>query len=288
MTCPARLMSSAVPWVPDDPHQIWARAVELGAHGRYLPAWRLLTPLVEPFLDGGEADQWVSLAASTRASHLRQVGNGQAAAQWDALAMQRAPIEATHADAHADALVGAAADALATGDLDSALSTWETARPVAGAAGQRSLLRWHWVGAEMCLFDGSVAQAQVHARTAVQVAATLGPRHRAKTSLITSAVYVAGGNIEDATTHLRTAQDLLTRGQWATLWWPAALLWLDLEVAGVHDPAAEVAIHAGARAVQVIDLHLPVAEGDRWRARADVQRILEGVERYPAQYGAAR
>ncbi len=291
-----RWMSSVVPWAPDEPQRRWERAVEVAAHGRYLPAWRMLAPLLEPLVPANTSDRWASLAASTRASHLRQIGHGAAALEWDARALQSAPSDTVHADvqtdvqadAQADALVGAAADALANGDVDTALRGWELARPVAEVGGSRTQLRWHWVGAEIFLSGGFVAQAEVHARSAVQEAAALGPRHRAKTALIASAVSLAGADHDAAISHLRVAQDLLTRGRWETLWWPAALLWLDLASVGVQDPSAEEAIRAGARAVRVIDLHLPVAESALWWARSDVQRILEAVERYPADYGAAR
>lgn len=281
-------MSSVAPWVPDEPERIWARAVEVGAHGRYLPAWRILTPLVEPFVHGGESDRWASLGASTRASHLRQIGHGAAALEWDALALRLAPGETVHPDAQADALIGVAADELASGDVDAALRGWEAAHTAVCLAGERARLRWLWVGTEIFLSRGFVAQAEVHARSALQEAAALGPRHRAKTELICSAVSLAGADHAAAAAHLRVAQDLLSLGQWETLWWPAALLWLDLATTGEQDPSAEVAIRAGARAVQVIDLHLQVAAGARWRARSDVQRILTCVEGYPAVYGAAR
>ena len=289
MTSPVLWKNSAVPWGPDNPEKRWLRAVSLGAQGRYLPAWRLMEPLLDAGITSTQTpDRWASLAASTRASHLRQIGCGEAASEWDSIARRCAPVNGGNADALADALVGGAADQLAGGDVPAAVRGWTDASSVVRLAGQRARVRWHWVGTEIALARGFLEQAHEESLSALDVAMGLGPRHRAKTLLIAAAVSMARSDAGAASVHLRAAQALLSRGGWPTLWWPAALLWLDLAVVGVRDPAAEVAIRAGARAVQVIDLHVPAAEGARWRARHDVRRILEGVERYSAGYGAAR
>ena len=281
-------------WEPDDSEKIWTRAVNLGAQGRYLPAWRTLAPLTDSITDSPKrTDRWASLAASTRASHLRQIGCGLPAAEWDALAQRLAPVEDGNVDAHAgdalaDALVGGAADQLLTGDVSAASRCWADAGSVAYRAGQRTRVRWHWVGAEIALARGSLDQAHRESLTALREVADLGPRHRTKTELIAAAVCLARADAVAATSHLLAAQKLLSRGGWPTLWWPAALLWLDLLHAGDHEAAGAVAVQQGARAVQLIDLHLPEDYASEWRARTDVRRILEGAERYSARYGAAR
>jgi hypothetical protein len=289
MTSLALWKNSAVPWGSDDSEKTWLRTVSLGAQGRYLPAWRLMAPLLGRASASPEIpDRWASLAASTRASHLRQIGCGEAAIEWDTIARRCAPVDDEDADALADALVGGAADQLVGGNVPAAVRGWTDARSVVQRAGQRARVRWHWVGTEIALARGSLDQAQEESSSALDAASGLGSRHRTKTALIASAVSLARSETQVASAHLHVAQGLLARGGWPTLWWPAALLWLDLAAVGVRDPAAEVAIRAGARAVQVIDLHVPATEGARWRARPDVRRILEGAERYSAGYGAAR
>jgi hypothetical protein len=92
------------------PRQLWLRAVGAGGQGRYGSARDDLARL----LRGAPADVLASLAHSTQASFLRQLGWHRLARGRDgrALALAGADPEAV-----ADALIGLAADALGLGRL---------------------------------------------------------------------------------------------------------------------------------------------------------------------------
>src|SRR6201998_551588 len=90
------------------PQQLWLRPVAAGGQGRYSSAYRDLAELRR----SGPAGRLVSLAHSTEASFLRQLG-------WHALARGRdgraLALAGTDPEARADALIGLAADALGVG-----------------------------------------------------------------------------------------------------------------------------------------------------------------------------
>ena len=90
------------------PHELWLRAVAAGGQGRYGSAMADLAVLCR-LQRGGPL---VSLAHSTRASFLRQLGWHDRARGWDGCAMVLAGADP---EAGADALIGLAADALGVG-----------------------------------------------------------------------------------------------------------------------------------------------------------------------------
>ncbi|HJT94504.1 MAG TPA: hypothetical protein VJ777_21610, partial [Mycobacterium sp.] len=90
------------------PHQLWLRAVIAGGQGRYASALADLAGMCRQHRGG----PLVSLAHSTRASFLRQLGWHALARRWDGRASALAGCDL---QAHADALIGLAADALGVG-----------------------------------------------------------------------------------------------------------------------------------------------------------------------------
>src|ERR1700739_646998 len=90
------------------PQQLWLRAVAAGGQGRYGSAYRDLAELRR----SGPAGRLVSLAHSTEASFLRQLGWHALARGRDGRALARAGADP---EARADALIGLAADALGVG-----------------------------------------------------------------------------------------------------------------------------------------------------------------------------
>ncbi|MCP2238525.1 hypothetical protein [Prauserella halophila] len=190
--------------------ECWLAAVVLGAHGRYAAATTLLHRLRH------SRDVVItSLAASTIASHRRQLGGHAAALPADGAAL--AAVAGLHghgghggdvdgidvAGARADALLGLAADHLALGrpalarrlvgdataGLDAAFGS--------GGGSRRSRIRAGWVGAEAALAGGDPATAVVSAEEALRLVGAVPDavpvRHRAKTELVLAAALLARG-----------------------------------------------------------------------------------------------
>src|SRR5687768_11318696 len=86
-------------------HQLWLRAVAAGGQGRYAIALADLAGMYRI----ASAGPLASLAHSTRASFLRQLGFHARARRWDGRAVALAGEDL---EARADALIGLAADAL--------------------------------------------------------------------------------------------------------------------------------------------------------------------------------
>ncbi|MGZ4519703.1 MAG: hypothetical protein ACXVGA_02685 [Mycobacteriaceae bacterium] len=198
------------------PENRWWRAVALGGQGRYAAADSELRVLVR----APTGARLVSLAASTRGSHLRQLGRHAAARPLDA----RALVEATRTsapapDAWCDALLGLAADAL--GGLQTGLARRLLARcePSLDAAGWRCRLRWHWVSAETALCDGAVAKAGVQAEQGVQLTRKCpSVRHQVKSQLVHAAALGPDGGAELAAELVVQAQAHgLLPLQWASM-----------------------------------------------------------------------
>ncbi|HEX5494032.1 MAG TPA: hypothetical protein VFX70_05590, partial [Mycobacteriales bacterium] len=125
------------------PEGRWLMGVCLGALGHYRRAAGVLLP------PGAEPD---SLAASARASHLRQLGRHAEAEKLDTLAARLAPAGLDPAAAGADALVGLVADAVGRADPAAAATRLVAAREhVTGldpVTYWRAHVRLGWVAAE--------------------------------------------------------------------------------------------------------------------------------------------
>ncbi|MFB9683178.1 hypothetical protein [Amycolatopsis plumensis] len=208
-------------------------AVVLGAQGRYASAAALLTALRhvgDPVV--------ASLAASTLASHRRQLGghrharslDGEAYAKAASLETERDPDGLDAAGARADALLGLAADNLALGRLTAARRLAERAR--GEDAGWRAEVRGGWVGAEIELAAGQGVDAVPHAERARETARARGARrHTVKSEIVLAVALLAAGDPD----HRKISDDLVGKAmataeecELLSLLWPVALVAADL------------------------------------------------------------
>jgi tetratricopeptide (TPR) repeat protein len=171
------------------PHELWLRAVAAGGQGRYGSAMADLAGLLQ------RDDPVASLAHSTRASFLRQLGRHDGARRWDGRAMAMA---GSDLEAGADALIGLAADALGVGRFAaSAAALRRAGELLTGSAPPRLPVRLAWVSAELAMASGDGATAVRHAGRAVELAASFGSaRHAVKSAVILAAALCSAGEIE--------------------------------------------------------------------------------------------
>lgn len=232
----------------------WLRAVAAGGQGRYATA---LTELDAVDRAGG-AGPLRSLALSTRASFLRQLGWHAAARPLDGRALALAGADA---DARADALIGLAADALGVGRFALSGRLLDRARAIVGAdTSPRLPVRLAWVGAELAMVTGRGDDAIGLAGEAVEQAAALGSvRHAVKSNVVRAAALCCAGALDDAREvadgALRTAE---TSGL-APLSWALACLLGDIGSASrAVDEIAEIRTRSAAAVVR---------HGGTWSAR---------------------
>jgi hypothetical protein len=205
------------------PRQLWLRAVGAGGQGRYGSARNDLATL----LRSAPGDRLASLAHSTQASFLRQLGWHRLARGWDgrALALAGADLEAA-----ADALIGLAADALGVGRLAAAATLLSRAEPIVAEAPQHRLsIRRAWVAAELAMAAGDGAAAVRNAELAVELAATtVSARHRAKSDVVLAAALCSAGDVDRARTLGAATLELTGRLGLVPLRWAVACLLVDL------------------------------------------------------------
>jgi hypothetical protein len=172
-------------------HELWLRAVAAGGQGHYGVA---MADLAEVCLlqRGGPL---VSLAYSTRASFLRQLGWHDRARRWDGRAMAMA---GSDPEAGADALIGLAADALGVGRLAaSAAALRRAGELLAISVPPRLPVRLAWVSAELAMASGDGPTAVGHAERAIELAATLGSaRHAVKSDVVLAAALCSADDID--------------------------------------------------------------------------------------------
>ena len=155
------------------PDQLWLRAVVAGGQGRYASALADLAGVCRLQRVGPV----VSLAHSTRASFLRQLGWHARARGWDGRASALAGADL---EAHADALIGLAADALGVGRFAaSAAALHRAAAVLTESVPARLPVRLAWVSAELAMARGDGAAAVGHAQTRRRLGwrARLGSAH---------------------------------------------------------------------------------------------------------------
>ncbi|WP_200797329.1 hypothetical protein [Streptoalloteichus hindustanus] len=215
-----------------DPRRRWLAAVALGGQGRYAAAATALAGLV------GHADPVLaSLAATTLASHRRQLGAHAEARVWDGRALRRMAEEnwrtagdhsvefpeINSADARADALVGLAADAIGLGRIGVARRLDTAARAV-DQVSSRSAIRRDWVGAEIELASGNPQAAIACAeRAVVRTSECPSIRHQVKSDLILGVALVTADDARGAAVLRRALDAALQRGL-PPLAWPSALV----------------------------------------------------------------
>ena len=175
------------------PDELWLRAVALGGQGRYAGARADLERLCRT----RNAGPLTSLAHSTNASFLRQLGWHADARGWDGRALALA---GSDAEAAADALIGLAADALGVGRFTAARRALDrAAERMPGAAAGRLAVRLAWVSAELAMARGEGAQAVRHAEEAVEAAAAFGSaRHAVKSDVVRAAALCSAGDLDGA------------------------------------------------------------------------------------------
>jgi hypothetical protein len=230
------------------PLQIWQRAVAAGGQGRYASGFADLdavgrTPGVGPV---------ASLALSTRASFLRQLGRHVDARPWDgrALALAR-----SDADARADALIGLAADALGIGRFGVSARLLQRAREVLGDASRPRLpVRFGWVSAELAMFTGDGAAALEHAERAVGLAASTGSvRHAVKSDVVLAAALCSSGDADGSRRVADVTLEVTQRLGLLPLSWALACLLLDVgsavhshdRIAAIRDESADAVRRRG-------------------------------------------
>lgn len=212
-------------------HDRWLRAVVLGGQGRYAAARAELATLRR----GRPGAVLLSLAASTEASLLRQLGWHRIASGHDgrALAVLGDDRSEAAAEARCDALTGLAADALGCGRLALGFRLLDRCADLIDApdsADERSRLwrqriRLHWVTAEMSLAAGDPEAGRRHAGAAVLFAdASPSVRHQVKSELLLAAAISAGADPAAAADPARRVLARCEEHGLVPLQWAAAML----------------------------------------------------------------
>lgn len=213
------------------PEECWQRAVAAGGQGRYASALADLDTVARARPD----DSLASLALSTRASFLRQLGGHDAARAWDGRAWACA---GSDVDAGIDALIGLAADALGVGRFAVSDRLLCRAAELLGTdAPGRLPVRLAWVRAELAMVVGEGAAAVRHAERAVGLADRIGSvRHAVKSQVVLAAAWCSAGEVDAAR---RVADEaLVATERWGLmpLSWALACLLVDIG-STVHTPS---------------------------------------------------
>jgi hypothetical protein len=216
-----------------DPRDLWLRAVVAGGQGRYASALTDLSGVCR-LQRGGPL---VSLAYSTRASFLRQLGGHARARTWDGRALA---VAGSDPEAGADALIGLAADALGVGRFAASATALERAAGLLTASVPPRLpVRLAWVSAELAMARADGATAVGHAERSVQLAAGLGSaRHAVKSDMVLAAALCSAGNIDRSRLVAEAALDAAGGLGIIPLRWALACLLAD--IGSARHPAAQV------------------------------------------------
>lgn len=227
------------------PRQRWLRAVAAGGQGRYAAATADLAALLREAPKGPLA----SLAHSTRASFLRQLGGHDLARGLDgrALALAGEDPEAT-----ADALVGLAADALGTGRFAASAALLARARQVPEPAfPARLAVRRNWVTAELAMVTGDGATAVRHAEQALELTTDVMARHLVKSQVVLAGALCCAGDVDRARGVAEAALQDTERLGLIPLRWALACMLIDIgsrpgeELGRLRDEAAELVRYRG-------------------------------------------
>lgn len=230
------------------PHDRWLRAVAAGGQGRYGSALADLAAVRR----GAPAGATLSLAHSTHASFLRQLGRHNQARRWDGWALALAGPDP---QARADALTGLAADALGVGRFPaSARLLRRTHDEVADGAQGRTAIRLAWVSAELAMVRGDGATAVGHAERAVELATGFGSaRHTVKSGVILAAALCSAGAVERSRAVADATLPSTERLGLVPLRWAVACLLADIgsaahspaEICAIRDRGAATVAHRG-------------------------------------------
>jgi hypothetical protein len=214
------------------PRDLWMRAVVAGGQGRYASALTDLAAVCRLQRRGPV----VSLAHSTRASFLRQLGWHARARTWDGRALALA---GSDPEAGADALIGLAADALGVGRFAASATALQRAADLLPASvAPRLPVRLAWVSAELAMARADGATAVGHAERSVELAAGLGSaRHAVKSDMVLAAALCSAGKIDLSRTVADAALDAADGLGIIPLRWALACLLADIGSAR-HSAAA--------------------------------------------------
>lgn len=216
----------------------WLAAVVLGGQGHYAAAATLLGSLLH------DRDRVVaSLAASTFASHRRQLGGHTAARGLDARALAAVPAggrvdpDGIDADgARADALLGLAADAIGAGRTGEARRLHARVEP----RGWRAEVRHGWLAAEIELAEGNAGGAIGPAETAAVTARAAGAvRHTLKSEVVLGTSLIVWGTADGMVRGVELLECDLTHITKRDLWsliWPTALVLHDRDPSAAGNP----------------------------------------------------
>ena len=171
----------------NNPDELWLRAVVAGGQGCYASAYADLALLRR----ADRVGRLASLAHSTQASFLRQLGWHEKARGWDGRALAAA---GTDREGQIDALIGLAADALGVGRFAASADALRRAQSLLDGGPARLAVRLEWVSAELAMATGDGAAAIGHAEQAADLAAALGSaRHRVKSDVVLAAALCSDG-----------------------------------------------------------------------------------------------
>ncbi len=206
------------------PHQHWLRAIAAGGQGHYGSAYADLAALVR----AAPPARLASLAHSTRASLLRQLGWHDRARGLDGRALALAGDDP---EAAGDALTGLAADALGVGRLAASAALLARAEPFVTGGPRRLAVRRAWVAAELAMVGGDGSVAVRNAEIAVELAASTldgAARHRAKSQVVLAAALCSAGAVDRARSVADAALGLTGGLGLVPLRWALACLLVDL------------------------------------------------------------
>ena len=236
-----------------DPEELLLRAVAAGGQGRYGSARADLAELVRRQPGGRLA----SLALSTRASFLRQLGWHWHAHDWDGRALALAGGDR---EAGVDALTGLAADALGVGRLAASAALLARIPDLLADGGlpPRLQIRLAWVRAELAMAGGDGAAATGHARLGVELSERALPglrRHRVKSDVVLAAALCCAGDAAGARPLADAALADAQAYGLVPLRWALACLLADIgsdvhraaEIGGIRDLSAVFVTRHGGR-----------------------------------------
>ena len=227
--------------------ELWLRAVVAGGQGRYSTANADLASIRRAHGVGRLA----SLAHSTQASFLRQLGWHDKARRWDGSALA---VAGGDPEGSVDALIGIAADALGVGRFAASAAALRRAQGLLEDGPPRLAVRLSWVSAELAMATGDGATAVGHAKRAGELATAFGSaRHSVKSEVVLAAALCSDGRLDRSRAVADAALEITERLGLVPLSWALACLLGEIgsgnhtadEVVGIRDVSADTVRRRG-------------------------------------------